>query len=94
MLLIGNGRLLTRDQGNYIENGAVAIEGNLILEVGETAKLKQKYRMHTQIEGRDIAESEGDAFEVDDQGHRIIETFQTIRSGFYLIDVPVLSQTS
>jgi cytosine/adenosine deaminase-related metal-dependent hydrolase len=36
MLLIGNGRLLTRDQGNYIENGAVAIEGNLILEVGET----------------------------------------------------------
>ena len=43
MLLIGNGRLLTRDQGNYIENGAVAIEGNLILEVGETAKLKQKY---------------------------------------------------
>ena len=43
MLLIGNGRLLTRDQGNYIENGAVAIEGNLIKEVGETAKLKQKY---------------------------------------------------
>jgi len=43
MLLIGNGRLLTRDQGNYIENGAVAIDGNLILEVGETAKLKQKY---------------------------------------------------
>ncbi len=43
MLLIGNGRLLTRDQGNYIENGAVAIEGNLIVEVGETAKLKQKY---------------------------------------------------
>ncbi|MDD4311864.1 MAG: putative aminohydrolase SsnA [Eubacteriales bacterium] len=43
MLLIGNGRLLTRDNGNYIENGAVAIEGNLILEVGETNKLKQKY---------------------------------------------------
>ena len=43
MLLIGNGRLLTRDQGNYFENGAVAIDGNLIKEVGETAKLKQKY---------------------------------------------------
>ena len=43
MLLIGNGRLVTRDQGKYIENGAVAIDGNLIVEVGETAALKQKY---------------------------------------------------
>ncbi len=43
MLLIGNGRLVTRDKGNYIENGAVAIEGNLIVEVGETGALRQKY---------------------------------------------------
>ncbi len=43
MLLIGNGRLVTRDQGTYIENGAVAIEGNLIAEVGETAALQAKY---------------------------------------------------
>ena len=43
MLLIGNGRLLTRDQGNYIENGTVAIDGNLIVEVGETGALRQKY---------------------------------------------------
>jgi putative selenium metabolism protein SsnA len=43
MLLIGNGRLVTRDQGKYIENGAVAIDGNLIVEVGETAELRQKY---------------------------------------------------
>lgn len=43
MLLIGNGRLVTRDQGKFIENGTVAIEGNLVLEVGETTALKQKY---------------------------------------------------
>ena len=43
MLIIGNGRLVTRDQGKYLENGAVAIENNLIIEVGETAALKQKY---------------------------------------------------
>ncbi len=43
MLLIGNGRLVTRDNGKYIENGAVAIEGNLIAEVGTTANLKAKY---------------------------------------------------
>ena len=28
MLLIGNGRLVTRDNGRYLENGAVAIENN------------------------------------------------------------------
>ena len=34
MLLIGNGRLITRDNGTYYENGAVAIDGKLIKEVG------------------------------------------------------------
>ncbi|NCC69906.1 MAG: chlorohydrolase, partial [Clostridia bacterium] len=43
MLLIGNGRLVTRDNGYYIENGAVALEDNLILDVGETAALKERY---------------------------------------------------
>ncbi len=43
MLLIGNGRLLTRDEGGYYENGAVAIEGNLIKEVGAYADMKRKY---------------------------------------------------
>ena len=36
MLLIGNGRVLTRDADNpYIPDGAVAVEGDHILEVGE-----------------------------------------------------------
>ena len=43
MLLIGNGRLITRDRGGYFENGAVVTEGNLIKEVGETAALQRKY---------------------------------------------------
>lgn len=44
MLLIGNGKLITRDsEGTFLENGCVAIEGNLITEVGETAAIKAKY---------------------------------------------------
>ena len=44
MLLIGNGRLVTRGENNrLIENGCVAIEGNLIKEVGDTGALRAKY---------------------------------------------------
>ncbi|NCC69445.1 MAG: chlorohydrolase, partial [Clostridia bacterium] len=43
MLLIGNGRLVTRDNGLYMENGAVAIDGNLIKEIGTTSALAKQY---------------------------------------------------
>ena len=43
MLLIGNGRLVTRDNGLYLENGAVAIEDQLIKEIGTTQELTAKY---------------------------------------------------
>ena len=43
MLLIGNGRLVTRDNGLFIENGAVVTDGNLILDVGETDALRARY---------------------------------------------------
>jgi len=44
MLLIGNGRLITRGKPNQlIENGAVAVEGCLIKETGSTAELRGKY---------------------------------------------------
>ena len=43
MLLIGNGRLITRDNGLYYENGAVVTEGNLIKDLGTTADMKAKY---------------------------------------------------
>ncbi|MEG1524895.1 MAG: putative aminohydrolase SsnA [Clostridia bacterium] len=43
MLLIGNGRLITRDNDKFIENGAVATDGNLVKDVGVTAEMKAKY---------------------------------------------------
>ena len=39
MLLIGNGRVITRDSDHpYFEKGAVVIDGDHILEVGEESK--------------------------------------------------------
>lgn len=44
MLLIGNGRLITRDPAlPYLESGAVVIDGEVIKEVGDYAALKAKY---------------------------------------------------
>jgi cytosine/adenosine deaminase-related metal-dependent hydrolase len=44
MLLIGNGRLITRDDTRpYVENGCVVIQDNIIVEVGATPKMQQKY---------------------------------------------------
>ena len=44
MLLIGNGRLVTRDQGKYIENGAVAIT------IGQRYPLRDAARAHEDLE--------------------------------------------
>ncbi len=45
MLLIGNGRVVTRDRENpFIENGAVLIEGNAIKQVGGFEELKKEYK--------------------------------------------------
>lgn len=44
MILIGNGRVFTRNENNpYIENGAVLIDGKVIKEIGKTDELKAKY---------------------------------------------------
>lgn len=44
MLLLGNGTVITRDADNpFFNNGAVAINGNIIEEVGTTAELLSKY---------------------------------------------------
>ena len=44
MLLIGNGRLITRDSKNpYYENGAVLVENEKIIEVGSYTELQNKY---------------------------------------------------
>ena len=44
MLIVGNGKLITRDPANpYLVDGAVVIEGELIKEVGTLAEMKAKY---------------------------------------------------
>ena len=42
MLVIGNGRMITRDASNaFIENGAVAVDGNTIKMVGVTDEVRR-----------------------------------------------------
>jgi putative selenium metabolism protein SsnA len=44
MLLIGNGKIVTRDAAcPFIENGAVLVDGNIIREVGDSAALRTKH---------------------------------------------------
>ncbi len=44
MLLIGNGKVITRDEAcPIIDNGCIAVEGNKIIEIGLTSDLKEKY---------------------------------------------------
>ena len=45
MVLVTNGRLITRDSEGkgYYEHGAVAYEGGKIVEVGEETALRAKY---------------------------------------------------
>lgn len=44
MLLVGNGRLITRDDRRpYLDDGCVAIQDNLIADVGPTAELQSRF---------------------------------------------------
>ena len=44
MLILGNGRVITRDEKNpYLENGAVAIEGSTIQKVGSLGEVRAAY---------------------------------------------------
>lgn len=44
MIVIGNGRLVTRDEAHpFYENGAVAVDGGTILEAGGLSQIKEKY---------------------------------------------------
>lgn len=53
MLLIGNGRLVTRDDTNpFMENGAVLIENDLIKKVGTTQQLKSQFKEAEYIDAK------------------------------------------
>ena len=44
MLLVGNGKVITRDEAlPYLEDGAVLLDGEAVSEVGPLAELKAKY---------------------------------------------------
>ncbi|MBP8639624.1 MAG: putative aminohydrolase SsnA [Oscillospiraceae bacterium] len=44
MLIIGNGKLITRDSNNpYFSDGAVVLDGSTIFELGSTTEMKRKY---------------------------------------------------
>lgn len=52
-MIIGNGRVITRDEENpYIENGAVVIRDNTIIAVGEYSVLKEKYKEEEFIDAK------------------------------------------
>jgi len=52
-LIIGNGRVITRDEENpYIENGAVVIRDNTIIAVGDYSVLKEKYKEEEFIDAK------------------------------------------
>ena len=55
-------------------------------------KIKQKYLMRPQSPDVSSAEVGGALFAVDDVGNPVVETIQTVRAGFYLIDVPITGQ--
>ncbi|WP_251860225.1 putative aminohydrolase SsnA [Clostridium sp. Marseille-Q2269] len=53
MLLIGNGKVITRDNGRtIIDNGCVAVDKNKIIEIGLTKDLKEKYKEHKFIDAK------------------------------------------
>lgn len=44
MILIGNGRLVTRDGNNtFMEDGCVCVDGNVIIDLGTTKQMKERY---------------------------------------------------
>ena len=43
MLLVGNGKVVTRGKAGLLENGCVALEGKQIADVGDTKALREQY---------------------------------------------------
>lgn len=57
MLLIGNGRVITRDEAQpYISDGCIVVQDQWVVEVGPTGKIKSKYpgSVFMDVEGKVI----------------------------------------
>ena len=71
MLILGNGRLVTRDEKNpYLENGAVAIDGNTIVKVGSCEEVKAAYPDAEFIDAQEIGLHQ--LFEFQEDEHRLV----------------------
>jgi hypothetical protein len=55
-------------------------------------RIKNQFRMRKRTSDPNETGSALRDFEVDSGGNRIVDTFQTVRSGFYLIDVPIVGE--
>ncbi|MBX3174734.1 MAG: amidohydrolase family protein [Gemmatimonadaceae bacterium] len=83
-ILIANGTVITMDSGRrVIEDGAVAIRGTRIVEVGSTADLRAKYRANETIDATrkivmpGLVDGHGHA------GHGLVKTMGTDNGGWY-----------
>jgi hypothetical protein len=56
-------------------------------------RIKKQYRLRSRASDQNADGLLGD-FEPDAAGKKIVDTFQTVRSGFYLIDVPIIGEES
>lgn len=53
MLIVGNGKVITRDQSlPFLEKGAVVLEGTRIAEVGSDQEMKEKYKNADYIDAK------------------------------------------
>lgn len=53
MRIVGNGRMITRDVScPFLEDGAVVMDGNKIIEVGQTKDIKQAYKEAEYIDAK------------------------------------------
>lgn len=53
MLLIGNGKVITRNKVQpIIDNGCIAVEGNIIVSIGLTKEIKEKYSLARFIDAK------------------------------------------
>ena len=53
MLLVGNGRLITRSEAlPYLEDGAVVLDGGMVVEAGPLAQMRAKYPQAEFVDAR------------------------------------------
>lgn len=64
-----------------------------LMETYPRPRIKKKYHEKTEVlKGKDEEATPIKVVDLDHNGNQIIDTVQTVRAGFYMIDVPVLQK--